>query len=222
MPKHRKIAKSIREVDAHYLLAVKANQPTLRQDVQACFEQTAAESLDHFTSLDKGHGRIEQRDVTVLREIDWLGGDRRFPGELRLPDVAATIKVQSRTQLRDRSRFDTRCFVTSAVLTAQQAATMVKGHWGIENQLHWILDVTFAEDQSRLRKGHGAKNMAVVRHFAINHLRQADEPVRPPNSGLTRNTNKPRAPQRTSIKSRRKIASWTVEYLSTIMSAKFR
>jgi predicted transposase YbfD/YdcC len=216
------IAKAIIDAGADYLLAVKANQPTLRREVEACFSQAAAEQLDRFTSLDKGHGRIEQRDVTVLREVDWLDGDRRFPGELRLPKVAAIIKVESRTQLRDRSRFDTRYFVTSANLSAQQAAAWVRGHWGIENQLHWTLDVTFAEDQSRLRKGHGAKNMAVVRHFALNHVRQADEPVRPPNTGLTRKTNKPKAPQRTSIKSRRKIASWGTDYLATILNAKIR
>lgn len=216
------IAKAVRAAGAHYLLAVKANQPTLRSEVEACFEEAAAAGLDRSTSVDKGHGRIEQRAVTVLREVDWLSGDRRFPGELRLPDVAAIIKVESRTQLRDRSRFDTRYFVTSADLRAEQAAATVRGHWGIENQLHWTLDVTFGEDQSRLRKGHGARNMAVVRHFALNHVRQADEPVRPPSTGLTRNTSKPRAPQRTSIKSRRKIASWNVDYLATILNATAR
>jgi predicted transposase YbfD/YdcC len=214
------IAKAITDAGADYLLAVKANQPTLRRDVEAAFEGGAAESLDRFTSLDKGHGRIEQRDVTILREVDWLSGDRRFPGELRLPGVAAIIKVQSRIQLRDRSRFDTRYFVTSASLDAEQAAARVRGHWGIENQLHWTLDVTFREDQSRLRKGHGAKNMAVVRHFALNHIRQAEEPAHPPNTGLTRKTNKPKAPQHTSIKARRKIASWRVDYLATVLNAK--
>lgn len=216
------IAQNIRDAEAHYLLAVKANQPTLRRDVEACINDAPAESVDHFTSLDKGHGRIEQREVTIVREVDWLGGDRRFPGELRLPDVAAIIKVQSRTQLRDRSRFDTRYFITSAGLSAEQAAAMVRGHWAIENQLHWVLDVTFDEDQSRLRKGHGAKNMAVVRHFALNHVRQADEPIRKERTGLTRKTNKPRTPQSTSLKLRRKIAGWDVQYLATILNAKSR
>jgi predicted transposase YbfD/YdcC len=216
------IAGNIRDAEAHYLLAVKANQPTLRREVETCINDAPAESVDHFTSLDKGHGRIEQRDITVVREVDWLSGDRRFPGELRLPDVAAIIKVQSRTQLRDRCRFDTRYFITSAILSAEQAATMVRGHWRIENQLHWVLDVTFGEDQSRLRKGHGAKNMAVVRHFALNHVRQADEPVRKEQTGLTRKTNKPKAIKRTSLKMRRKAAGWDVDYLDTILNAKIR
>ena len=75
-------------------------------------------------------------------------------------------------------------------------ARAVRGHWGIENQLHWVLDVIFDEDQSRLRKGHGAKNMAVVRHFAINLVRKASEDLRPERSGLRRKTSKPAgAPQ---------------------------
>ena len=216
------IARAIRDVDAHYLLAVKANQPTLRREIEASFDQATAETLQRFISLDKGHGRIEQREVTVLRAVDWLNGDRRFPGELRLPDVAAIIKVQSRTQLKDRSRFDTRYFVTSATLSAEQAAAWVRGHWGIENEMHWTLDVTFGEDQSRLRKGHGAQNMAVVRHFALNLLRKANEPTRPPNTGLTRKTSEPKLPRKTSIKSRRKIASWGTEYVDTILNANVR
>lgn len=209
------IAKAIRDAGADYLLAVKANQPTLRGEIEASFE--AAGQIEAFSTVDKGHGRIEQRDVKVLREAEWLQGDRRFPGELRLPDVAAIVRVESRTELKDRCRMDVRYFVTSAALTAQQAAERVRGHWGIENSLHWTLDVTFAEDQSRLRKGHGARNMAVVRHFALNHVRKAQEPVRPTRTGLTRKTNKPKAPTRTSIKRRRKIAGWTTAYLETIL-----
>lgn len=211
------VAQSILDAGADYLLAVKANQPTLRGEVEAAFETAA--KVEAFQSVDKGHGRIEQRNVKVLREIDWLEGQRRFPGELRLPGVAAVVRVESRTQLKDRSRFDIRYFVTSAALAAEAAAALVRGHWGIENSLHWTLDVTFAEDQSRLRKGHGARNMAVVRHFALNHVRQAHEPVRPQRTGLTRKTNKPRAPQRTSIKRRRKIAAWTPAYLEAILGS---
>jgi predicted transposase YbfD/YdcC len=158
----------------------------------------------------------------VAREVDWLGGDRRFPGELRLPGVAAIVKVESRTQLKDRCRFDTRFYVCSATASAEAIAKAVRGHWLIENQLHWTLDVTFAEDQSRLRKGHGARNMAVVRHFAINLVRQADEGLRPPRSGLRRKTNKPPAPKVTSIKRRRKMASWNPEYLAAVLQAKAR
>lgn len=213
------IAKVVRDAGADYLLAVKANQPSLRADVEAAFTQHPIRSQDRHVDVDKGHGRIEQRDVAVVREVDWLGGDRRFPGELRLPGAAALVRVHSRVQLKDRCRSDVRYFITSADRSAEALADMVRKHWAIENQLHWTLDVVFDEDRSRLRKGHGARNMAVVRHFALNLVRNADEGLRPPRSGLRRKTAKPPAPRHTPIKRRRKIASWNPDYLAAILTA---
>ena len=196
------IAAAVTAAGADYLLAVKANQPTLQTGIETFFQDAPSAELDTFTDLDKGHGRIEERTVTVAREVEWLSGDRRFPGELRLPDVAAIIKVATRTELKDRGRFDTRYYISSADLTAEAAANAVRGHWGIENRLHWVLDVVFDEDQSRLRTGHGARNMAVVRHFAINLVRQAKD-------------NK-------SIRLRRKLAGWDQDYLASILDPKPR
>ena len=193
------IAGAISAAGADYLLAVKANQPTLRAEIEAFFKDAPPGRLDTFTDLDKGHGRLEQRSAAVAREVDWLSGDRRFPGELRLPAVACIIKVSARTELKDRGRFDTRYYISSADLTAEAAAKAVRGHWGIENRLHWVLDVVFKDDQSRLRTGHGAKNMAVVRHFAINLVRAATD--------------------KKSIKLRRKIAGWADDYLGSILNA---
>ena len=191
------IATAITAAGAHYLLAVKSNQPTLRTEIEAYFTAAPAEVLDTATNWDKGHGRIEERTVTVSREADWLDGDRRFPGELRLPGVTTIIKVRSRTELKDRCRTDTRYYISSANLTAQAAAEAVRGHWGIENRLHWVLDVVFRDDQARLRTGHGAKNMAVVRHFAINLVRAVTD--------------------KKTIKLRRKAAGWDVRYLQAIL-----
>ena len=196
------IAAAVTAAGADYLLAVKANQPTLQTEIETFFQDAPSAELDTFTDLDKGHGRIEERTVTVAREVEWLSGDRRFPGELRLPDVAAIIKVATRTELKDRGRFDTRYYISSADLTAEAAANAMRGHWGIENRLHWVLDVVFDEDQSRLRTGHGARNMAVVRHFAINLVRQAKD-------------NK-------SIRLRRKLAGWDQDYLTSILDPKPR
>ena len=168
-----RIAQAIKDAGGDYLLAVKANQPTLRAEVERAFD--VATDIERFVDHDKGHGRIEQRTVSVIREVDWLDGDRRFPGEFRLPSAATIIRVQSRTELCDRSRFETRYYISSAPLSARRAAEAVRGHWGVENRLHWVLDVVFGEDQSRLRKGHGAKNMAIVRHFAINLIRIATD-----------------------------------------------
>lgn len=191
------IAAAINDAEADYLLAVKSNQPTLRAEIEDYFANAPAEILQSVTDLDKGHGRIEERTVTVSREADWLTGDRRFPGELRLPNATTIIKVRSRTELKDRCRTDVRYYISSASLTAKAAAAAVRGHWGIENRLHWVLDVVFADDQARLRTGHGAKNMAVVRHFAINLVRAVAD--------------------KKSLKLRRKLAGWDVRYLASIL-----
>jgi predicted transposase YbfD/YdcC len=196
------IASAITAAGAQYLLAVKSNQPTLRAEIEDYFATAPAEILDTATDWDKGHGRIEERVITVSRETDWLGGDRRFPGELRLPGATTIIKVRSRTELNDRCRTDTRYYISSATLFAQAAAEAVRGHWGIENRLHWVLDVVFGDDQARLRTGHGAKNMAVVRHFAINLVRAVSD--------------------KKSIKLRRKAAAWDVRYLASILGVHAR
>jgi predicted transposase YbfD/YdcC len=182
------IATTIRAARADYLLAVKANQPMLRCEIESFFAEAPPASLECTTDFDKGHGRIEQRTVTVAREVDWLCGDRRFPGEVRLPDVATIVRVAARAELKDRGRFETRYYVSSATLSAARAAQAVRSHWAIENRLHWVLDVTFGDDQARLRTGHGARNMAVVRHFAINLVRTAND--------------------KRSIRLRRKRATW--------------
>lgn len=210
------IAKAIKDQGADYLLAVKANQPTLRAETQSAFESADQAGLDQFTDHDKGHGRIERRVVSVIREVDWLNGAKRFPGELRLPHAATLIRVRSRAELADRCRFETRYYISSAALSAQQAAEAVRGHWGIENRLHWVLDVTFGDDQSRLRKGHGARNMAVVRHFAVNLVRSAPEPEWPKPLKPQRKATKP---TRTSIRLRRKIAGWDDNYLAKQLDA---
>jgi predicted transposase YbfD/YdcC len=191
------IAKAIIGQAADYLLAVKANQPTLRAEVEAAFAEAPA--LETCIDLDKGHGRIEERRMAVLRELDWLDGARRFPGELRLPRAACLVRAETRVESRGATRTETRYFMSSRALSAAEAAAAVRGHWAIENRLHWVLDVTFADDQSRIRKGHGARNMATVRHFALNLVRTATD--------------------KRSIKSRRKLAGWSHDYLQAILSS---
>jgi predicted transposase YbfD/YdcC len=216
------IAQSIRAVGADYLLAAKGNQPTLQADIEAAFE--AADigpgrmgQVEVDVDLDKGHGRIETRTVSVLRQVDWLDGDRRFPGEVRFPDARAIIRVEARTEFKDRSRFDTRYSITSSACSAAALGKTIRGHWGIENTLHWTLDVAFHEDLSRVRKGHGAQNMALVRKFAFNRLRAATHLSDPPNLPVKPCRRPTKPPRPKSLKLRRKIASWDVNRLAEIL-----
>ncbi len=192
------IAAAIRNAGADYLLAVKANQPTSRAHIEACFDDAPADSVDTHTEHDKGHGRIKQRNVDVIREVDWLSGDRGFAGELRLPDAFSIIRVRARVQRGQTLNAETRYHISSAALTAERAGLAVRGHCGIENRLHRVLDVTFNEDQPRLRKRFGARNMAVARQFALNLVRSATD--------------------KKSIKLRRKAAAWKADYLGTLLT----
>jgi predicted transposase YbfD/YdcC len=191
------IAKAIRDAGADYLLAVKANQPSLRAEVEACFATAPPGTVETHTAHDKGHGRIERRSVGVVREVDWLSAERRFPGELRLPGAACIVRLQACIERAGKAHTETRYYISSAALDAERAGQAVRGHWGIENRLHWVLDVTFNDDQSRLRKGFGAKNMAVVRHFALNLVRSIKDTK--------------------SIKLRRKMAGWVTNYLQELL-----
>ena len=192
-----KIAGEIIGQGADYLLAVKANQPTLHGEVERFFADAPEQALDRHLDLDKGHGRIEDRRVFVSADVGWLTGARRFPGEHRFPKVAAIAKVETRTELHDRCRCETRFFISSRPMTAKECAEAIRGHWRIENSLHWVLDVVFNDDLCRLRTGHGAKNMAVVRHFALNLVRTAND--------------------KHSLKTRRKMAGWSQDYLASLL-----
>jgi predicted transposase YbfD/YdcC len=190
------IAAAITSRDGDYLIAVKANQPTLHREIAAYFADPAARA-ETVEELDKGHGRLETRRYAVSHEVDWLSGDRRFPDEPRLPGIRAIARVEAEVEKAGETSRATRYYLSSAPLTPGRLAQAVRGHWGIENGLHWVLDVVFREDQSRLRTGHGARNMAVVRHFAINAVRLAKG--------------------RRSIKTTRKLAGWNPDFLAGIL-----
>jgi len=191
------IAKAITERGGDYLLAVKANQPTLFAEIGRYFEDPESRIAEH-TDVDKGHGRLETRRYAVSHEVGWLSGDRRYPDEPRFARLASIALVESTVEKAASLTTMRRLYLSSAVLTPQRLEQAVRGHWGIENCLHWVLDVIFREDQSRLRKGHGARNMAVVRHFAINAVRLGKG--------------------KRSIKSTRKLAGWDPNILANLLS----
>jgi predicted transposase YbfD/YdcC len=191
------IAGVIRDHGADYVLSVKDNQPSLHREIAAFFTDARPAEVDVFVDLDKNHGRIEERRCLVSDRVDWLSGERRFPGEYRFPGLATIAMVEAAVELSDRSYRERRYFISSAPLSAERLAAIIRGHWQIENNLHWVLDVTFKEDLSRLRKGHGAHNMALVRHFALNLVRLVND--------------------KRSLKRRRKRASWDDDYLALVL-----
>ena len=191
------IAQSILDADADYLLAVKDNQPTLHAEIRSYFDTAPSNKLERVQTVEKGHGRLEIRNYTVSHEVDWTTPERSYPGEFRFPKLAAIAMVESRTERDDKIETERRSYISSRALSSTAFADAVRSHWAIENKLHWILDTTFKEDPSRLRVGHGAKNMAVVRHFALNLVRQAND--------------------KRSIKRRRKRASYDPQYLLDIL-----
>jgi predicted transposase YbfD/YdcC len=193
------IADKIVAHKADYVLALKGNQPTLEADTKDYFDTAPAAEIKVKTTVEKGHGRIETRTYTASGNVDWIASDRSYPGQPRFTTIKTLIKVHSRTEFHDRCTFDTRYFISSAPPNIERMAGAVRGHWGVES-MHWLLDIAFGDDLSRYRTGHGAKNMAIVRRFAL---------------GLVR-ANK----RRGSVKTRRKSASWDPNFLLEILQLK--
>jgi predicted transposase YbfD/YdcC len=190
------IAERIIAHKADYVLALKGNQPTLEADVLDYFRTAPAAELLSKTTVEKGHGRIETRTYTASQTVDWVVSERSYPGQPRFTSIKTIVKVDARTEHADRSTFDTRTYISSAPLDIERISKAVRGHWGVES-MHWLLDVEFKDDLSRYRTGHGAKNMAVVRRFALD---------------LVRSTK-----TKGSVKIRRKRAGWSTGFLLQVL-----
>jgi predicted transposase YbfD/YdcC len=191
------IAQSALDAEADYLLAVKDNQPTLHAEIESYFETAPAAEVDKVETIDKDHGRFEVRNYSVSHQVDWYAAERSYPGAPRFPKLTTIAIVESRIERGDKIESERRSYISSRALSAAAFAVAARDHWAIENKLHWVLDVIFREDLSRLRTGHGARNMAVVRHFALNLVRQTAD--------------------KRSIKRRRKRAAFDPQYLMEIL-----
>jgi predicted transposase YbfD/YdcC len=192
-----KIAQTILDRGAHYLLAVKANWPSLYGEIERYFDDLPDNAGDRHDTTDGEHGRIEVRRHVVSHTIDWLVTDRRFPREPRFPGLTAIAMVEAEVERDGKTSRERRFYLSSLKLDARLFAHAVRCHWHIENRLHWVLDVVFHEDLSRLRSAHGPQNMATIRHMAINLLRAATD--------------------KHSLKVRRKSAAWDTAYLETLI-----
>jgi predicted transposase YbfD/YdcC len=168
------IVELVHACGADYVFAVKDNQPKLFEDVQSMLDtRIAAGELKPFQTLDKGHGRVETRKYFLSRELDGIRNTKEWNG------LAAIGMVESKREIvgKDKEPSVERRYFISTVVDLPKFAELVRGHWSIENQQHWTLDVQFREDEHQLR-GNGAKNFAVIRRMSLNILRRDQEDKR--------------------------------------------
>jgi predicted transposase YbfD/YdcC len=191
------IAETILKRGGDYLLALKANRPATFKDVAEFFADPPPALVETWQTTDGDHGRIEKRRHCVCHHVGWLFSDRRYPHEVAFPGLAMIAMVEAATERDGKTSHERRYYLSSAKLDAKTFAKAVRAHWGIENHLHWVLDVVFHDDLARLRTAHGPENMAVVKHIAMN-LVHAAKPI-------------------TSLKNRRKLAGWDLDYLETLI-----
>ena len=158
-------AQTILDRGGDYCLALKGNQPALSEDVRLWLDDPATPVDDACQTVDGDHGRIETRRAMVAHDVAWLAERHDFPG------LAAVAKVTATREIDGKSTTATRHYLLSKPLAAARVAQIVRAHWQIENQLHWVLDVVMDEDGSRARKDYAPENLARLRRFALNLLR---------------------------------------------------
>ncbi len=200
MGTQKEIAQEIIEGGGNYILSLKGNQGNIHQDVQQLFDwglKTQFENIPHeaCSTINKGHGRIEIRRHWLLSSVEHLIDAQLWPGlkGVGLIESERRIKGQLPTKLR-------RYYLLSLDGGVERFAQAVRSHWGIENQLHWCLDVAFNEDDSRIRSGHAPENMALIRHIALNLLSKETS-------------------VKVGKKAKRKKAGWDNDYLAKVLAA---
>jgi len=169
----REIARKIVEdKDADYVLALKGNQGGLFEDVKGLFahaQEVGFENCEHYRTQEQGHGRLEVRECWTSSDLESLASRQSWADWRKLRTV---IMVKSERCVGDKRTKKSRYYISSLSGDAEQALEAVRGHWGIENKVHWVLDIAFREDDCRIRKGNGAQNFAILRHIALNLLKQ--------------------------------------------------
>ena len=195
------IAAQIVEQEADYVLAVKANQGRLHEDIAdlfAGFEECdyADVVYDYHKTIDKGHGRLEIRHCWVVSQPDYLAYLR---GHQAWSGLRSLVKVVSDRRVNNQSTLKTRYFISSLDDSAAHLLEYCRHHWHIENRLHWVLDVAFREDANTVRRDNAPQNLAVLRHMALNLLKHEKT-------------------AQVGVKAKRLKAGWDNDYLSKVMT----
>lgn len=194
------IARQIRQAGGEYVLALKGNQGILSEQVKGWFTSAVANQWSaieycYDKTVDAGHHRIETRQVwaVAVSELPPLYRQHLWPG------LTSVVMVKSVRQLWDKTTTDVRFYISSLEADAQRHQQVIRSHWGIENSLHWVLDVTFNEDASRVRSGHAPENLGLLRRLSVNLLK--------------------REPSKLSLKMKRYKAGMDNDFLLQILAA---
>ncbi|MEA3350681.1 MAG: ISAs1 family transposase, partial [Chloroflexota bacterium] len=196
-----KIAQKIVDSDANYVLALKKNQEKLFEIVDVLFsdpDEIEATNCDYYKDVTKGHGRIETRECWATNDEEYLAYIEEEIGHW--PRLQSLIMVKSERRINGESSTETRYFISSLPPDAEALLGYIRSHWGIENKLHWVLDMAFREDESRVRQGHATENLAIMRHLCLNLLKKE-------------------ATAQCGIKAKRLKAGWNMNYLFKVLSA---
>jgi predicted transposase YbfD/YdcC len=193
----RAIAAKIISKKADFIFSLKGNQETLHDDVRLFVgEQIAKDFKDtkisRFETVDGDHGRIETRRYTVIHEVEWLQERHNWPG------LRSVIIVESTREFRGKEESETRLYISSLDIVAEAMAPMIRGHWTIENNLHWVMDMLFRDDECPVRKDNAPANFTTIKHAAFNFLKKA--------------------PGKDSMRMRRKRAAWEDDFLYSIVA----
>lgn len=193
------ITSEIIKKQADYVLAVKGNQNHLFEDIVGYFDWAKSDRFKQtsYTTdemISGGHGRVEVRRCYASEDISWLRRKQEWEGIRSIAMVESERQVGEQEASRER-----RYYISSLEADAKQLNRVIRSHWSIENSLHWVLDIAFREDDSRIRKDHGPENMATLRHIALNLLKQ-DKSIK------------------VGIKSKRKNAGWNERYLLKVLN----
>jgi predicted transposase YbfD/YdcC len=194
----RDIAQQVIDKKADYVLALKGNQGSLREDVELfAAEQKAKGFTDTKISQDRtvdgDHGRIETRTTTVIHDVKWLQDRHNWPG------LKAVVIVESSREISGKIEQETRYYITSLVMLAVLLGPIVRSHWAIENSLHWVMDMVFRDDECRVRTDHAPANFTTIKHMALNLLS--------------------RSAGKQSLRGKRKAASWDDDFLVSLLTA---
>ena len=193
----RDIAKAVLDKKADYVLALKGNQGSLREDVELFVTEQktrnfADTQITRDTTVDGDHGRIETRTTTVINDVDWLQKRHNWPG------LKAVVMIESSRETNGKIEHETRFYLTSLVMVAALIGPIVRSHWSIENSLHWVMDMMFRDDECRVRTDHAPANFTTIKHMAHTLLRTAAS--------------------KDSMRLRRKVAAWDDNFLASLIA----